>query len=317
LGITANAGLIYTTCKVDGNGHSGVCALNASSGALAWSFTISNVGGQVPTSSAADNVPVFDHGMVLFSEGYGGFDSPVSGDNVVALNAVTGASIWQIAESVTNKSDGLPFAIDKGAVFYQTGGADTFICAVKEADGSAMRCSAGFGGGGFAGYSTLSVSGGKVLSQNGSVGGNTIFAALDETTLAVAWQATVPGVSSDYHLYPPTVAYGLAYFYAPGGSLYALSLKTGAQRWSYTCNGTTGCLDSGVSVANGVLFASCDGYTNPQGDQCAFDAKTGAHLRSYGSTDGHAGTSATPLVANGAVISACGAYGGNLCEFVP
>ncbi len=320
LGITAGGNRVFTTCKVDGQGHNGMCALNAATGALIWSFTVSNVGGQVPTSSAPDCVPVFDSGNVFFSEGYGGFNSPVSGDNVYALNAATGQIVWAVSESVTTKSDGTPFAIDKGEVFYQTGGADTFICAVKEADGSGMRCSAGLGGGGFAGYSALSISGGKVLSNNNSVGGDTIFTAFDETTLAVVWQKGVLGGTSDYSLYPPAVANGLAYFYAGtngSGSLYALSLKTGAQRWSYTCNGTTGCFNSGVSVANGVLFASCDRYTNPQGDQCAFDAKTGAQLRSYGSTDGHAGTEATPLVANGAVIGACGAYGGNLCKFAP
>jgi len=221
---------------------------------------------------------------------------------------------------VTNKSDGLPFAIDKGTVFYQTGGADTYICAVQEANGSAMRCSAGLGGGGFAGLSALSVSDGKVLSQNNGVGGNTVFTAFNETTLAVDWQRSVPGITSDYSIYPPAVANGLVYFYAGqngNGSLYALSLKTGTQRWSYICNGTTGCLNSSVSVANGVLFASCDRYNVYMGDQCAFDAKTGALLRSFGSTDGHAGTTATPLVANGAIIGACGAYGGNLCEFGP
>ena len=320
LGIAAGGGFVYTTCKVDANGHNGVCALNAATGALAWSFTISNVGGQVPTSSAPDNVPVFDHGMVFFSEGYGGFNSPVSGDNVVALNAVTGASIWQVAESATNKSGGLPFAIDKGEVFYQTGGADTYICAVQEANGSAMRCSAGLGGGGSAGLSALSVSGGKVLSLNNAVGGNTVFTAFNEKTLAVDWQQAVSGITSNYSIYPPAVANGLVYFYAGqngNGSLYALSLKSGTQRWLYVCNGTTGCLNSSVSVANGVLFASCDRYNVYLGDQCAFDAKTGALLRSYGSTDGHAGTVSTPLVANGAEIGACGPYGGNLCKFAP
>jgi outer membrane protein assembly factor BamB len=316
LGLAVGGALVYTTCKVDANGHNGVCALNAATGALTWSFTISNVNGQVPTSSGPDNVPVYDHGKVLFGETYGGFNSPVSGDNVVALNAATGAPIWQIAESPDDRSDGLPFAIDKGEVFYQTGGASVFICGVKEADGSAAGCTASLGGGG----ASVSVSGGRVLTQNDDGNGNTLFTAFSETSLALAWQLVISGNTSDYSIYPPAVANGLVYFYAGSngfGSLYALSLKTGAQRWSYTCNGTTGCLNSGVSVANGVLFASCDAYTSPKGDQCAFDAKTGAQLRSYGSTDGHAGTEATPLVANGAVIGACGAYGGNLCEFVP
>jgi outer membrane protein assembly factor BamB len=104
------------------------------------------------------------------------------------------------------------------------------------------------------------------------------------------------------------------YFYAPGGSLDALSLKTGAQAWFYTCKTGSACPQSGVSVANGLLFASC-GSQN-LGDQCAFDAKTGALLRLYG-TGGGATTNATPLVANGAVIGACGDYGGNLCKFAP
>jgi outer membrane protein assembly factor BamB len=320
LGLTGSGKIIYTTCSVDSIGHSGVCALNAATGGLIWSFGDAVVGGQVPTSSSPDNVPVVDHGMVFFGENYGGFNSPVSGDNLYALNAATGNLVWANAYGAGSENYG-PFAIDKGSVFYAGPYDSNFsgeICAVNETDGLAMRCSPRFGGP----ASILSVSGGKVLALNSSQGNNTLFIAFDETSLAVAWQQTVSGGTSGYSYYPPAVAKGVAYFYSGEngyGSLYALSLTTGKQRWSYACNGASGsgCLRSGVSVANGVLFASCDKETIELGDQCAFDAKTGAELRLYGSTDGNPGTYSTPLVANGAVVGACGAYGGNLCQFAP
>ncbi len=317
LGLTGSGNMIFATCKVDSIGHSGVCALNAATGALVWSFGAAVVGGQVPTSSGPDNVPVFDHGMVFFGENYGGFNSPVSGDNLYALKAATGKLVWADGYGAGNENYG-PFAIDKGTVFYGGPYGSGFtgeICGVNEADGLGQRCSPRFGGP----ASILSVAGGKVLAVNSSQGGNTLFIAFDETSLAIDWYQNVSGGTSDYAYYPPAVANGLAYFYAGSngnGSLYALSLKTGKQRWVYACNSTTECAYSGVSVANGVLFASCDGSPF-LGDQCAFDAKTGAVLRLYGSTDGHAGTKSTPLVANGAEIGACGAYGGDLCAFGP
>ncbi len=314
-GLTAGDKLVYTICKVPNDAaHGGICALNAATGALVWNFAIVTVQGQTVTDSYADNLPVLDHGLVFFGENFGGFGSPFSGDNVYALNAATGASVWGIAYNAG--SGGTPFATDKGELFFQSGGSGAYVCAVKETDGSGMHCSAALTGDGRA---AISIAGGKILAQSNAPS-NTAFTALDETSLAPKWQTVLTYGTSNYSLYPPAVAGGLAYFYAGGngdGSLFALSLKTGKQHWTYTCNGTTGCLNSGVSVANGVVFASCDRYNTPLGDQCAFDAKTGAQLRTYGSTDGNSGSEATPLVANGAEIGGCGAYSGGLCKFAP
>ena len=48
----------------------GICALKAATGTVVWKFTINNVGGQVPSDSSPDNVPVVDHGRVFFSEAF-------------------------------------------------------------------------------------------------------------------------------------------------------------------------------------------------------------------------------------------------------
>ena len=320
LGITAGDKAIYTGCQLDSsNRQFGICALDAATGAVKWKTPIPDCGGgQAPFSSAPDNVPVYDNGRVIFGANYGGFNSACSGDAVHAVNATTGALLWAVAENAEDKSDALPFAVDQGTVFYPTGGASITICALNETSGAAKGCSAPLSPS-FADSATLSVSGGKILSVYEDNSGNTIFGAFDETTLALVWKQSASGGTSNYSRYAPTVANGLAYFYAGtngNGSLFAFSLKTGAPVWSYACNGGA-CLDSGVSAANGVLYASCDEGPTPQGDQCAFDAKTGALLRQFGSTDGHDGTESTPLVANGAVIGACDGYGGSLCKFAP
>ena len=222
---------------------------------------------------------------------------------------------------MTNKSDGLPFAIDKGTVFYQTGGADTIYllpCKKRTArQYGAPRASAGAVLQAFRHYRSAAA---RFSRENNGVGGNTVFTAFDETTLAVDWQRAVPGTYI-----------GLQHLPASSREWAGLFLCRPKRDWQS--------VRAVVEDRHAALvlylqwydrlpeferfggercaFASCDRYNVYHGDQCAFDAKTGALLRSFGSTDGHAGTTATPLVANGAIIGACGAYGGNLCEFAP
>ncbi len=321
LGLTLGDNRVFTSCNLDANRHAGICALDAATGAVVWKTAVPDCGGGVaPFSSAPNNVPVYDRGMVFFAAGFGGFNSACSGDTVFGVNAATGATVWAVAENLVDKSDGLPFAIDKDRVFYTTGGATAYICSVAEASGSGNVCSAPLSGS-FADSATLSVSGGKVFSVYQDNSGNTIFTAFSEATLAVAWSHFATGGTSNYSRFAPTIANGLAYFFAGSnglGSLYAFSAKTGAAVWTYACDSsTTGCVSSGVSAANGVLYAACGRQTTAQGDLCAFDAKTGAVLRVYGPLHGNSGSTSTPLVANGAEIAACGDSSGDLCKFAP
>lgn len=92
------------------------------------------------------------------------------------------------------------------------------------------------------------------------------------------------------------------------GSIYALSRATGKIIWTYASGGAAGGVASGLSAANGVLYAQC---RNSVGG-CAFDAQTGAVLGTYGQA-GY--TMAPPVVANGAVLQVCGAN--SVCLYAP
>jgi outer membrane protein assembly factor BamB len=311
-GITSGNAMIYTSCQIDtdsGTGHAGVCALNAKTGAVVWTYAIFS--DSVDVDSAPYNGPVFDQGKVFFGESDTASFAHVG--YMLALDAASGAVVWMdgnCANPQGNNCDFIgtePAAVDSGLVIYDTGvqnGNQSNICARSEASGAAVWCSDIL----FDVSEAPSVSGGKVLfAVRTSDGSSTLLTALNEQTGVIAWQRTVAGLTEPY--LAPAIANGIAYFSAGGEDghrdVYALSLKNGKKVWAYNGKGSPGRVISGLSVANGVVYGQCEHGA------CAFDAANGDVLLSAGG----AGSEAAPIVADGTLISGCDTD--NLCLYRP
>jgi outer membrane protein assembly factor BamB len=316
-GAAASGTMVYTNCQLDydsgiGGGHGGVCALNAATGALVWSYAIYNEGPTFPVDSAPYNPPIVDGGLVFVGESDTASYAHVG--YVQALNATTGAGVWTIGNcgdrhfNDCNYVSSAPFAADKGYIYYNSGeanapaGYNAAFCKVAEATGALAWCH----------YTTdpgiaPSIARGRVFfSMNDPSGTNNSIVALNESTGLADWTYSTGTNFSSPNL-APAIANGTAYVTVGSngfGTLYALSETKGKSLFTPPATPLT----SGVSIANGVLFAQC--RTTPE--LCGFDAKTGATLQSLG-TGGP--SSSTPLVANGAEITVCN-YN-SLCKFTP
>jgi outer membrane protein assembly factor BamB len=317
-GVAASGGMVYTNCQLDYNGglyggHSGVCALKAATGALVWNWAIYNEGPNAPVNSAPYNPPIVDNGMVFMGEADTGSYFHVG--YVQALNATTGAGVWGVGNcgdthfNNCNFVQGAPFAAYKGYLYYNSGAANGgygfpgAFCKVAEATGAIVWCHYIADSG-----VAPSFGNGRVyFSVNSFVNDSTnAIVALDDSTGAVDWTYSTGTNDSSPHL-APALANGTAYFTVGSnsfGTLYALSENQGKLLFA----SPSAYLTSGVTVANGVLFAQCYASNN----LCAFDAKTGATLQTLGT---HPADASQPLVANGVEITVCN-YN-NLCEYAP
>jgi outer membrane protein assembly factor BamB len=296
-GMAISGSTIYVNCQIDNlkGGHAGVCALKASTGELLWDWTIYADGGQ-EVSSGPYNGPVISDGIVVIGE------ADTASERVgyiVGLNAKTGALLWEIG----NCGDGgindcyapTPYnaAVSTGVVYYGSyypNDSNEGVCAVELSSGASLWCAETGDSG-----SPIAVSGNTVYVNtfNGTV---YAFNAKTGTSL---W--TVTGLGDGNVANRPAVAKGVVYvggtYY---GQQYALSAKTGKLLW--TGSGTNN-FSSAPSVANGVVYAECNGT-------CALDASTGALL--WDSETG-GGTSSQPVVVNGTLYAVCG-YN-SLCAF--
>jgi outer membrane protein assembly factor BamB len=312
-GVAAYKQLIYTTCQIDSDGgldggHFGICALNAKTGVLVWNYAIYTDGG-IAVDSLPYNGPVVSKGVLFFGESDTASFAHVG--YMVALDAATGAVDWvdgncedpQVNDC--NLISSAPDAVDTGNVIYETGlanGNNANICDRNATDGTNIWCSDIL----FDTELALTIKSKKVLFPVSNDGSNTSLTAISESTGKVDWTLSVPGVDHSY--FAPAVADGTVYFAAGGvngrSNLYALSLKSGKQIWSYLGTGAEGSLTSGVSAANGVVYAQCQ--TGP----CAFDAATGATLFAPA---GGSGSPAASIVADGMLITVCNAN--DLCSY--
>ncbi len=316
-GVAVSGSTVYVNCQIDYDntiyqGHGGLCALNAKTGVEKWSYAIYNDNG-TPVDSAPYSPPVIDGKHVIFGE-----SDSISFAHVgymLTLDATTGAvvtSVGNCADTLANDCDyvsSAPAAALGGALYYQSGthngppGTQGAVCSRGETSTTAAWCFFHID------YNlALTVANGLVLFVEGTSSSSANLIALDWKTGAVVW--SIPVASGTGTHFAPAVANGIAYFslgFDGFNNLYAVSLKTKKIVWSYVGSGEG--VSSGVSVANGVVFAEC---RSNAGTQCAFDAATGAVLR----MDTPGGYSpATPLVANGAQIGVCN-YN-DLCRFAP
>ncbi|MGA7288387.1 MAG: PQQ-binding-like beta-propeller repeat protein [Terriglobales bacterium] len=303
-GMAISGSTIYVNCQIDnlGGGHAGVCAVGLTgkkAGKLLWSWAIYDDGGAV--SSGPYNGPVVSNGVVVIGEAD---TASLRVGYIVGLNAKTGAQIWAIGNCGDGGAGGggdndcyaptdYPAAVSGGLVYYGTfypNDSNEGVCAVEITTGATAWCAPTGDSG-----SPVAVSGNTAYVNTFS---GTVY-AFNAKTGTQLWKVTGLDVGNSYNR--PAVAKGVVYvggtYY---GQQYALAGKTGKLLW--TGSGTNN-FSSAPSVANGVVYAECNGT-------CALDASTGDLL--WDSNFG-GGTTSQPAIVNGTVYAVCG-YN-NLCAY--
>ena len=252
-------------------------------------------------------------GVLYISGGYG--------TSVYAINATTGAGIWNYTVATWIVSSP---AVADGMVYF--GGFDKNVTAINATTGAfiwnfttpgwiaasspAVEAGVVYIGGGYgnAFYALNATDGSQIwnytLSNNvhsspalsagmvyfGSFDNNVY--ALDTATGAKVWNYSTAGdVFSS-----PAIADGFVYIGSYDGNLYALNATNGAKIWNYT---TGNWVASSPGVANGVVYVGS--YDN---NVYAFDASTGAKLWNY--TTGGAISSSPAISSNGFVYIGSG-----------
>jgi outer membrane protein assembly factor BamB len=218
-------------------------ALNASTGAFIWNYTIGSPG--VDLSS-----PAVVGGVVYV----GSLDH-----NVYALNATTGALIW-------NYTTGAPVlsspAVVGGVVYI--GSSDHNVYALNGSTGASIW---NYTTGSLVGGATAVVDGVVYVgSEDGKV------YALNATTGLLLWTYqtgdTVSGVDDS-----PTVAGGIVYVGSNDHNFYALNASTGASIWNYTTS--YGTYDT-AAIVSGIVYVGsndCNVY--------ALNGSTGASIWNF------------------------------------
>ncbi len=216
------AGVVYV-----GSENGNVYALNATSGAQLWNYTI---GGQVRSSPAVVGGVVY----------VGSFSSGVNA--LYALNATSGAQLWNYTTGFYVESS--PAVV--GGVVYG-GSNDTKVYALDATNGAQLwNYTTGPGG---EVYSSPAVFNGTVYI--GSLD-NHVY-ALDATNGVQRWNYTTGnGVYSS-----PAVVNDVVYIGSMDDNVYALNAIFGTVLWSYL---TSGQIESSPAVVGGVVYiGSSDG----------------------------------------------------------
>jgi parallel beta-helix repeat protein len=197
-----------------------------------------------------------------------------SDHNVYALNAATGALIW---EYTTGGGLGACPAVAGGVVY--VGSDDYNLYALNATTGGLIwKYTTGY----WVESSPVVVSG---IVYVGSID-RSVY-ALNATTGALIWKYTTGG----YVYSSPAVASGIVYVGSCDYNVYALNATTGALIWKYT---TGRAVMNCQAVAGGVVYVgSCD-Y-----NVYALNATTGALIWKY--TTGNAVSCSSPAVASGIV----------------
>ena len=247
---------------------------NVGSLQLKWKSPVS------PGSLGVSSSPAVVNGVVYIGS---------TDNNVYALNAGTGAKLWNYA------TGGFVFpspAVSNGLVYF--GSYDSNDYAVNASTGATVWISTPNGGDGeFVICSPTVVNG--VMYVGDTFG--TLF-ALNASTGAVLWGGGVGGTGVIEES-SPAVSNGVVYVGLTDGQLEALNTSTGTVLWSYASGGS---VESSPAVSNGVVYVGSGDHS-----VYALNASTGAKLWSY--TTGSLVTS-SPAVANGVVY--IGSYDKNV-----
>lgn len=256
---TVANGIVYVAAYNPGT----LYAVNAKTGAQLWTYSYV-AGGGAPTVAG---------GLVYFS----------NGSEMLALNADTGAVVWQWQQQGYVQIQ-TSAAVADGAVYFAMREDDPYhgIVALDAATGQLLwNYAAPYL---FVDENTVSVNDGLVFFMS-----ILTAYALDAHTGDVAWTSNL-GDSANL---PLAAANGVVYitgFY----TVYALDDRTGDVLWTYTPGGNPAY--ASTIVANGVL------YVSTQSNVYALNASTGDLLWSNADTVDPFGTS--PLVVNGVLYVA-------------
>jgi len=248
------------------------------------------------------------------------------GNTLYALNASTGALLWQYASAFSDAAYGAWPAVADGIVYFGSGYPDDTIYALNARTGALMWK-----------YTTLnavhsspavadrvvyvSSSDGNLYALDANTGtllwsyfiadptspavaNGVVYIgalvtgtfALDAMTGNLLWQAPPYGYSS------PVVADGTVYIGSNNNNLWALNAVTGATLWSYT---TGGFVAQTTAVMNGRVYT-------PANDEnlYALDANTGTLVWKYKISNG---VVSSPVAANGVIY--IGSVNGTLYAF--
>jgi outer membrane protein assembly factor BamB len=298
----------FVSC-LDPNNDPGICALNAQTGNLLWSVSLQdNNYGTWPLAP-----PAISGNVVYFEERYQTY-----GNYLFALNAKTGATLWDYAECSTSgvcvHLGDSPPTIAGGYVYVDCSGGSGFtvyitngVCAFNASNGQlAWQYQTGDGN------SRIAAAGGNVYAAAGTSPVSVL--ALNGSTGTLLWSVAVTGTETENG--PPAIKGNMLYvstYHSNSNNLVALNASTGATVWAQTTAVTTLSSPSipGGSSKTGVLFTACQG-TSLNGSACAFSLKTG-DLLWQSSDPGTAGIA--PELTNGALFDVCG-YD-NLCIYTP
>jgi eukaryotic-like serine/threonine-protein kinase len=274
-------------------------AVNAKSGALAWSFT---AGDQIDTTPAVDTGMVFvsslDGNLYGLNASNGAFvwrvpfidsfSSPLANKGVVyfgtesgffyALGASDGHFIWDFQAGAAIRS--AP-SIAKGIVYF--GSDDDYVYALHAATGkldwkyktcNAAECHAN--------EQPIAVSGGVAVVPSG----DGFLEAHNASTGAYMWSTSEGTVDlAD----PVAVANGVVYLAAlDNNTVKALNLSDGSMLWSRPCTGPRA-----AAYANGVVYVPC--YQELD----AFNASSGATLYALTLAGGNNFRFYSPAIAGG------------------
>jgi len=199
-------------------------------------------------------------------------------NNVYAVNASTGETLWSYATGSTVQSSA---AVAHGVVYI--GSDDGNLYALNASTGVKLWT-----------YSTNSFPYASPAAVNGVVyvgDGYTLY-ALNAKTGTLLWSFEEHGGFPLIELFSPAVANGVVYVGSDDGFLSALNASTGAVLWQYS---TGNRVDAVPAVASGVVYFG----SNNNARFYALDASTGALLWSYALING--ALFSAPAVANGLV----------------
>ncbi len=291
-------GMVYDPCSYS------LCALDAATGDLIWTYETGDTGFSSPTVA----------NRVVYM-GSGGNNNPRPG--LYALDATTGALLWYYAESPGpyNSSplvaNGLVYFSDKagdvhalnattGALVWTYSAGSNVLSSLALAngvlyvaafDGNVHALNAATGvliwkhllAGNI--YASPSVADGMLYVGDSYPDWN--FYALDATTGATVWKYPVAEYASSQ-----AIANGVVYV-IPNLGVIALDAKTGVRLWESSTGGAA----NAPVVANGVLYLSAQDES-----LYAFNAGTGALLWKYAFSKG---SPSPPVVVNGLVYIGC------------
>jgi eukaryotic-like serine/threonine-protein kinase len=307
--------------STDGNLH----ALNATTGALLWTFQADKNGAPATWGVAASAKIVYVNCQIDYDTsiylGHGG---------LCALNAATGAELWTYAiydEGSNNPVDSAPYnppVLDHGKVFMGESDSGSFghvgyTVALDAKTGAELwgtgNCNDNnFNDCNFVSTAPIAANGGKLYYNSGAAtppgGDQGAFCQRDEATGANGWCY----YSKEVNIAPAIGGGKVVFIENQGGAaVVALSEATGAVAWTAPVGGASS-PNPAPSIANGMAYVPVIG-SNAQGSLYALSLKTGKVKWSY-MCGGAAGCIASGVtVANGVVSAQCRGGVGEQCAF--